>query len=196
MRGGSDSDAPKADSTGVASPDSLPTLSEPKLINQLESEIQSETGIFSTSPSKKVKVTIDDDLFGSIKVDQKPRVDSDDDLFATPAPSKPKSKKATESLFATSPPSSSKPQQPQPTASVFDSPPEDIFAPSPGTRQAAVGADDIFASSTTAASGSKNLDELLGSPGSKKGGGGKKAKVEAKVEETDGDKVRVLIGED
>ena len=161
-------------------------------MNRLEKEIQDETGIFSTSPSKKVKVAIDDDLFGSLKVDPKPRAGLEDDIFAAPAPSKPKSKKGTESLFATS----SKPLQPNPTTSVFDSPPEDVFAPSPGTRQAAVGADDIFASSTAAgAGGNKNLDELLGSPGAKKGvATGKKAKVEAKAEEMDGGKVRCMHG--
>lgn len=161
----------------LASPDAIPTTGEPNLINRLESEIQNETGIFSTSPSKMVRVSIDDDLFGSIKVKPRLKSDSDEDLFAS---TKPKPVKPGDSLFATS----SKPPQPpsQPTASnVFDSPPEDVFAPSPGSRQAAVGADDIFASSKAATSG--NLDELLGST-SKKG-----TVRRAGVEETDTGKV-------
>lgn len=116
-------DSPKAESLRIASPD----------------QPLDPVGIVPAAEPPSSEVTIDD---GSIEVDQKPRADSDD---TTPAPSKPKSKKATRSLFATSPSSSSKPQQPQPTTSVFSSPPEDIFAPSPGTRQAMVGTDDISA---------------------------------------------------
>jgi hypothetical protein len=174
LREGGSSISGSSLSSSAQSPD---PLGEPNLINRLESEIQSETGIFSTSPSKKVKVTLDDDLFGSIKVDTKPKTDSDDDLFATPASSKPKAKKTTGSLFATNP--SSKPTPA--AASAFDSPPEDIFAPSPGTRQAAVGADDIFASST-AVPPTKNLDDVLGSPTKK---GKKQAKPEVQEDETD-----------
>lgn len=192
----SDSDATRTDSLSssmrLPTPDALPTIGEPNPIHRLESEIQDETGIFSTSLSKKVRVpTRDDDLFGSIKVKPKLKSDSDDDLFAAPVTSKPKATKPSDSLFSTSPPSVSNPtqslSQPTATSSVFDSPPEDIFAPSTGSRQAAVGADDIFATSKATsgvADGSKKLDDLLGSP--------KKTTVKKEaVEETDGRKVSV-----
>ena len=157
------------------SPDSLPTISEPALMNRLEDEIKSETGIFSTSLSKKVKVTVDDDLFGSVTVTPKARkADSDeDDLFAPTPSSRPKPSAKTKP-----------PSQPTTTASVFDNPPEDIFAPSLGSRQEAVGADDIFASDKPSNTG-KKLDDLLASP-SRKGA----TLAKEGVEETDGVKVR------
>ena len=172
----------------MTSPDTLPTISEPALINQLEKEIKSETGIFSTSPSKKVAVTIDADLFGSVKVDSKRAADSDDDLFA-PVASKPNpSKAASNDIFANGKPPQSL-SQATATVSVFDSPPEDIFAPSLGSQQATGGQpDDIFASSKVTSG--KKLDDLLGSP-SRKGAQEKASAVKPSVEETDGIKVRV-----
>ena len=164
----------------------MPPISEPSgLISQLEDEVKRETGIFGTSPTGKVKVSVDDDLFGigPAKVAPKTRgAEDDDDLFA-PISSKPKKPTVNEDLFSTGSVSAQPPKAPV-SSSVFDSPPEDIFqsAPTSSTRQAAVGADDIFASSKVD-KGPKNLDDIFASPTRKEP---KPKATSAAVEETDG----------
>lgn len=125
----------------------------------LEDEIKNETGLFSTSPTKKVTVSIDDDLFG-------PKKQKDDDLF-TPVSVSTKPRKADDALFNSSSSAKSKPSAGT-SASLFDKPPEDIFKSDP-PRQVATGSEDIFASSykddrVVGSGANKKLDDLLGSP--------------------------------
>lgn len=190
--GGSQSDSDKtgteslSSSARLTSPDTLPhlpTLTQPssRVITTLEEEIKQETGIFSTSPSKKVTVPIDQDLFGSVEVvkpkkKQRGVVDEEDDLFAPVAP-KPKPKPSgDDNLFSSG--KSAKPAKPA-SESMFDSPPEDIFQTS-GSASSRQAADDIFASTEKGAGPKKNLDELLGSPAKKE------VKTKTVTEETDG----------
>ncbi len=161
----------------------LPTITEPNsLINRLEDEIKQNTGIFSTSPTKKIPVSVDDDLFASMKTaDPMKAAADDDDLFAPATSTKPK--KGASDLFGSSPPSK-KPSKSAPAAAgnVFDEPPEDIFASASSSRQAAIGADDIFASSKDNKP-KKQLDDLFSSTK-------KSAKTNGVLEETDAGKVR------
>ena len=95
----------------LASP---PTVIPSKsLIDRIENEISEETGVFSSKKgATKVTVTLDDDLFGSTKVDSGTARSGDfDDLFSEP-PQKPRQP----------PPKAAKPQAP-PADDLFAAPP-------------------------------------------------------------------------
>lgn len=143
--------------------------------------------MFSTS--KKITVSVGDDLFNSAGVEPVKKREDIDDLFATTTKMRSGRGRGEEDLFASGDPVPKAQTRSQPTANVnvFDSPPEDIFAASVPSSD--VGSVDIFASSAkdVGVSDSKKLDELLGSPSRKGGKTTKGAK-----DETDAGKVSGL----
>ena len=152
------------------SPESLPVIPEQGLMTELENEIKKETGIFSTSSTNKVSISLDNDLFGTGNRNQSNDLDN---LF----PSQTSSKSKPHPVAKDTPPKSK--AQPTSSADIFDNPPTDIFSDS-SEKQASLSSDVLFASSKeesiTAISG-KKLDSFLGSP-SKKGGSSREGEEE------------------
>lgn len=201
LREAGSTSSPTNSESSVTSPNLLVKTAQepPDAISHLENEIKEETGIFGTSPSKKVTITMDDDLFSSKKtstLSSKQNGGFNDDLFDSYPPKKnAKPLKNDNDLFSTSAlkgPGVKSQSQPTPTVSVFDSPPEDIFAPPPGKQVGNGEPDDLFApgkiDDESASMGSKKLDVLLGSSSSSSKKSDKTKPGE--IEETDQGQVR------
>ena len=152
LREAGSTSSPTNSESGIISPNLFVKTVQvpPKVASQLEHEIKEDKGI--SSPSKKRTVT------NFSQKNAKAHEDESNSSSNVTSPLKGLDLKSQ--------------SQPTPSASVFDSPPNDIFAPPPGKQGGTGESEDLFSSHPkdvkSASTGSKKLDVLLSSPSSSK----------------------------